>query len=190
MAWVQLTQVIHRTFCVVCSNEITCTSEAEKPRKQGSNATWKVFVNLESLYKHRKFPGHLETFQAIWKLSMPSRNCPGHLETVQIIWNLSRPSGNFPDHLETFQAIWKLSRPPENCPDHLKTFQTIWKLSRPSGRFPDHPEAFQNIRPSVKAGWEFFSIFRNFPGFQFGPFQCSYGQIKQFTVIVCFIAIT
>ena len=100
---------------------------------------------------------------------MPSRNCPGHLETVQIIWNLSRPSGNFPDHLETFQAIWKLSRPPENCPDHLKTFQTIWKLSRPSGRFPDHPEAFQNIRPSVKAGWEFSSIFKNFPGFQFGP---------------------
>ena len=130
-----------------------------------------------------KKPYSLETVHTVRKLSILS----GNFHTVK---KISRLSGNFTNRLENFQTVWKLFRPPGNFQDRLKTFQTIWKLSIPSGRFPDHQEAFQNIRPSVKAGWEFSSIFRNFPGFQFGPFQCSYGQIKQFTVIVCFIAIT
>ena len=91
------------------------------------------------------------------------------METVHAIWKLSKSSGIRPDHLETFQTIWKRFKPSGNYPDHLKTVQTTWKLFWPSRNFPDHPEAFQNIRPSVKAGWEFSSIFRNFPGFQFGP---------------------
>ena len=41
------------------------------------------------MYKSRKFPGSLESFQTVWKVF--------------------RQSGKFPDSLESFQRVWKVS---------------------------------------------------------------------------------
>ena len=54
------------------------------------------------------FGGHLEIFQATWKLSMPP-------------WKLSRPPGNFQGHLETFQTTVEIFYLESFC--HLRSLQ-------------------------------------------------------------------
>ena len=89
--------------------------------------------NLKTI-NSRNFPGQMETFQTIRKLSRPSGNFPGHLETFQAIRKLCRPSGNFLDQMESFQALLKFSRSYGEFSGHLGAFQAICELSRPAGK--------------------------------------------------------
>ena len=57
--------------------------------------------HLEASGSSGSFPGQLETFRAIWRLSGTSEDFPVHLETFQSNMKLSRPYQNFSDHLET-----------------------------------------------------------------------------------------